>query len=209
VADLVTEVREPVDNRVVAASTLYEIGNVAESQTTVPGLLEVLTNPREDEDVRRHVLWALSVHGSALANIKGVMPAFGRVLSEPPREENLLVRFNCAYVMGMVLQEKTPPEVFPVLLDYLKTDRIRIFRTKGTRVQGGGLETTTGGTTSIDLREGDGRSMAVSALERIGPAVVRQHPEIVDQLRRLAADESGFASFREQCRDFLVDLGQP
>ena len=89
-----------------------------------------------------------------------------------------------------------------MLLEYLKNNDLRVYRNKAVVVQGAGLENSGGKSTSREVGEGDGRKLAVNALERIGPTAVRQHPEIVDQLRVLANDERVFAGFRQQCRAF-------
>jgi HEAT repeat protein len=200
-ADMVCNTRELPDNRAEAATALSMIPDDKRAVVIVPRLLAVLTNPREDEKVRERVLWSLRVHNSQLAKIDGAIPALRRVLSEPTTEKNRMLRYDAAYLTGMVLRDESPAEVFPVLLEYLKESSIQVYRDKAVIVQGSGQETTGGKTTTLEVGEGDGRKLAVDCLERIGPAAVSQHPEIVAQLRRIAADERVFAGFRKQCRD--------
>ena len=200
-ADMVCNVRELPDNRAEAATALSMIPDEKRSREIVPRLLEVLTNPREDEKVRERVLWSLRVHNIELKKIPGVVPAFRRVLTEPGTEKNRMLRYDAAFLTGMVLRDEAPTEVYPVLLEYLKDDSIQVYRNKAVLVTGSGQETTTGKTTTREVGEGDGRKLAVDCLERIGPAAITQHPEIVAQLRRIAADERVFAGFRKQCRD--------
>ena len=201
-AQMVCDVREPIDNRVEAATALSIIGDDKRALDIVPRLLAVLTNPNEDEKVRERVLWSLRVHNVRLSKIDGVVPAFRRVLSEPGTEKNRMLRYDAAFLTGMLLRGDAPAEAFPVLLEYLKDDSIQVYRNKAVLVQGGGLETSGGKTSAREVGEGDGRKLAVDALDRIGPAAVRQHPEIIAQLRRLAADDRVVASFRQQCREF-------
>jgi HEAT repeat protein len=201
-ADVVCDPREPADNRVEAATALSTIGEDKRAVDIAPRLLAVMTNPREDGAVRERCLWALAVHNVDLLNMRGVLPAFQSVLTERGNDDNRMVRFTCSYVAGRLFGDKAPPEVFPVLLENLKYNDIRVYRNKAVVVRGAGQETSGGKSSSLEVGEGDGRKLTVDALERIGPTVVRQHPEIVDQLRRLADDERVFAGFRKQCRAF-------
>jgi HEAT repeat protein len=200
-ADMVCNLRDSPDNRAEAATALSMIGAQKGATAVVPRLLAVLANPREDGAVRERCLWALAVHNIELEKLEGVMPAFKRLLAEPGHDNNRMARYICAYVTGSILGDQSPAEVFPVLLEFLKEDTLKVYRNKAVLVQATGQEATGGKTSTREVGDGDGRKLAADALERIGPAAVSRHPEIVAQLRRIAADERVFAGFRKQCRD--------
>ena len=175
-ADMVCDVRESKENRFEAATALSMIGEDKGATTIVPRLLDVLVNSEEDNDVRERVLWALRVHNVRLARIDGVVPAFRRVLTEKQTEKNRMLRYDTAYLMGMVLRDQAPPETYPVLLEYLKDSSLKIYRGRSVFVQGAGQETSSGKSSSAEVGDGDGRKLAVDALQSIGPEAMHGSP---------------------------------
>ncbi len=202
-AAIVANRQEPTAVRAQAAVALSLIGDVKPAIAAMPQLLAVVSNPDEDGKVRERVMWALRVHNVNLQSLPGVSAAFKKILVEPGTNDNRMVRQDCAYVVAMVFGPKAPPEVFPVLLEYLKDETVQVYRNTATLVGGAAQETTSGKTSSRELGEGDGRQLALDALTKIGAANVRNHPEIIDQVRRLADSDRTVAAFRQKCRDYL------
>ena len=206
--NMVISASETKENRAEAASALSSIGSVKAAVESVPRLLAVVVNPAEDGRVRERTLWALRVHNVDLKEMPTIFPALVRVMKESPSATNRMVRYDSAYLMGMIYGPKAAPETFPVLLDYLKDGSIQVFLNKATSVQGSGAETTGGKASSRELGKGDGRTLAVESLSRIGVARVGREKAIVDQLRRLADDPAVLAGLRKDCRTLLQSLGE-
>jgi HEAT repeat protein len=203
---MVTNRGEVPENRAMAASSLSFIGEVKPAIEAVPKLLDVLTDAKDNGRVRERVLWALRAHNIRLAKMTGVRDAFVRVLTEPKTEDNRMARYDCAFMTGMLYASKAPNEVYPVLLEYLKDKSIQVFRNNAVILGGSGAEATGGKTSSREVGEGDGRRLALEALQRIGPSQVSRQPEIVAALRSIADDDAVYAPFRKECRDFLRQL---
>lgn len=207
-ADLVENPRERAQTRVEAAVALSRIGDVPASIPAIPGLLKVVANPAEDGRVRERIIWALRVHNARLRQIPEVYPAFTKVLSEPRKDDNRMLRFDCAFMLGMLQGPAATTEVLTVLHEFLKDDSIQIY--VGTKVAVGavGIETTQGKSESKEVGKGDGRIMAVRALHQIGPERVSKHAGIVAELRSLAANSTIYADLRIQARELLKDIGK-
>lgn len=203
---IVANRKDPAADRSAAAVALSKIGDVKSAVAAVPKLLAVVSDPTEDGKVRERVMWALRVHNINLRELPGVSQAFRKILVERSTQENRMVRQDCAYLTGMLYGANAPPEVFPVLLEYLKDDSLQVYRDTATLVGGTAQETTTGKTSTRELGEGDGRKLALDALTAIGPAVVREQAAIVAQIRRLADGPRLAPSFRQQCREYLKTL---
>jgi HEAT repeat protein len=200
---ILTQRKEPAALRAKAAVALSLIGDVKSAAAAVPKLLAVASNPDDDGRVRERTMWALRVHNTGLRSFPDVPTAFGRILTEPATKDNRMVRQDCAYLYAMVFGPKSPPEVFPVLLEYLKDESLTVYSSTTTVVGGASQETTPGRTASREIGKGDGRRLVLDALTVIGPGVVRNHPEILEQIARLAESERAEPSFRKQCRDYL------
>lgn len=202
-ADLVAETKEAVPLRVKAAVALSMIGEVPSAVAVLPKLLAVAAAPNDDGRVRERVLWAVRVHNIHLRDMPAVLPAFQKILAEPPAADNRMVRQDCAYLASMIYGPKAPPEVFPVLLEYLKDDTLKVYRSTNSAVGGTASETVSGKTSTQEVGDGDGRKLALDALDALGPALVRGHPEIITQIRSLADNDRCVPIFRKQCRDYL------
>lgn len=205
-AGLIANRSEPAEVRAHAAVALSLIGPTKEARAIVPDLLAVLANPDDDGKVRERVMWALRVHNVELRVIPGVREAFLKVLKERLTTDNRMVRQDCAYIASLIFGPKAPPEVFPVLLEYLKDESVQVYRSTATQV-GGAQETSAGKTSSLEVGDGDGRQLAIDALRALGPASVRSQPAILEQLRRLADSNQTLPAFRQQCRDLLRSVG--
>jgi hypothetical protein len=117
-----------------------------------------------------------------------------------------MLRYDCAFLLGVLQGPKVPPEAMDVLLEYLKDDKILIFENKKTVVGGTGQETTVGKANVQEVGKGDGRVMALQALTEIGAARVNERRDIVEQLRILANDQATNADLREACKKLLQSL---
>jgi HEAT repeat protein len=195
--------QQPTALRSKAAVALSMIGPVKAAEAALPKLLAVASNPMDDRDVRERTMLAIRIHNSNLRNYDAVPTAFMKILTEPRTKDNSVIRQNCAYLYGMVYGPKSPPEVFPVLLEFLQNESLTVYSGTATVVGAASQEATPGKASSQELTEGDGRRLALDALSVIGPNIVRQHPEILEQVRRLADSERTTPSFRKQCKAYL------
>jgi HEAT repeat protein len=187
---------ETTDTRIQCAMAMARIGNGAAAVAVVPDLIGVVGNPLHDAKVRERVIWALRVHGAELRNMNGVKEAFTRVVMEARTEQNRMLRYDSAYMLGMIWQQQAPEPTLDVLTEYLHDDSIKIFDKTVSGVGGASAETK-GGTTAVEERgKGDGRIMAVDALKMMGPGRYAGRAPLMKQLRVLAADNTLYEPLR-------------
>jgi len=208
VRDLVRHLADPKESskvRTEAAVALSRIGPVPDAQASVPTLLAVLENTANDPKVRERTLWALLVHQGNLRSLN-VFPILTKILSEPKRPDAPMLRYHCAYVLGLFLEAETPAKALDVLLDFLKDTKILIYTGTTASAGGASAESKVGKTKIEETGFGDGRVMAIDALSRIGRERVRSRPDIVRQLEALANDPQTLADLRQKTKDLLLKL---
>lgn len=205
--DVLADGKENKDTRVEAAVSLSRIGDVPAALKAVPTLLKVLTDGSVDAQVRERIVWSLRVHNVRLRKIDGVFPALAKVLDEPKRNDNRMLRYDCAYMIGVFQGADSGSSTLDTLNEFLKDETILIYVNKKSTVQGGGQETGSGKSTVKEVGKDDGRVMAVQALTNVGPAILRKRPDIVAQLRRLADDTKTLPGLREDSRKLLEKIG--
>ncbi len=208
VRDLVRHLADPKEStrvRVETAVALSRIGPVPEAVDAVPTLLSILANPANDAKVRERILWALRVHKGNLRSLN-VFPALIKVMSEPRYPGSNMLRYDCAYILGLFLENEAPEKTLDVLLEFLKDQNILIYT--GTTVGAGGASTETkSGRTKIEEKGfGDGRLMAIAALEKVGTVRVRRRPDIIQQLHVLADNSEIQAELRKKTQELLRTL---
>jgi HEAT repeat protein len=204
---LVSDAKDKPEPRMAAAVALSRIGPVPAAIDAVPRLLQVITNADDDANVRWRIVWSLRVHNVNLRKLPGIYPAFNKVLAEPKTEANRMLRYDCAYLLGVLQREQAPKEVLDALLDFLQDERVQIYVSTQATVQGAGQETATGKANVKEVGKGDGRTMATQALSEIGANRLRSRPDIVQQLQKLAADNQLDPELRKECQGLLKRAG--
>lgn len=204
---LLSNLKEKQQPRMAAAVALSGIGPVPAAIDAVPRLTQLIGNAADDATVRWRAVWALRVHNIDLRKIDGVYPALRRVLTEPKTEDNRMLRYDCAYMLGVLQRGETSKEVLDTLADFLKDDKVQIYVSTQATVQGVGQEIGVGKATVKERGKGDGRVMATQALKEIGVARIRPRADIVQQLQVLARDPGIFGELRKECAGILKDLG--
>ncbi|MBM3997171.1 MAG: HEAT repeat domain-containing protein, partial [Planctomycetes bacterium] len=204
--------------RVESAMALARIGKVPTSRDIVPALLDVLRSPKHDSKVRERVMWSLRVHAGDLRGkdkdnrdlpqLAGVKSVFIEILDEPPTFENKMLRYDCAYMLGMVWQSNAPPKALERLHDFLCDKDVKVYDTTATGVGGGGNEVKGGAATVKERGIGDGRTMATAALEAMGPQLYGSRADIIRQLRVLANDPMTYGPLRDSAKKLLSAAGQ-
>lgn len=194
----IQDVSEKRAIRIECAMTLARIGPVPAANPIVPDLLALLGNPQQDGKVRERVMWALRVHGESLRAMNGTQDIFARVLKEPVGPDNRMLRYDCAYMLGMIWRKDAPAATLDVLTEFLNDDTIQIFDKTVSAVGGAGNEIKGGAGTVKDRGKGDGRIMAVDALHNMGPARYAGRLAIMKQLKVLAADNATFEPLRKK-----------
>lgn len=184
--DRVADGKETADNRFKAATALQRLGSAPDSEKALPTLLGILTDPDQNGRVRWRIVWALRAHQEKLLRLPGIFPAFTKVLGEKRTADNRMLRYDCAYMLGMLQQADAPDAALNVLREYLDDDTIRIFRGAKSSVGGTGLESGSGKASFAEVGTGDGRVLAIQALRKIGPARVGRRKDIVAKLEDLA-----------------------
>jgi hypothetical protein len=89
------------------------------------------------------------------------------------------------------------------LLEFLQDPRVQIYVSTQASVQGAGQETGSGKANVKEVGKGDGRTMATQALAEIGAKRLGSRPDIVEQLRKLAADAQLDPDLRKECQSLL------
>ncbi len=192
--------------RMAAAVALSSIGPVPAAIDAVPRLAQLIGKAADDGVVRWRTVWALRVHDRELGKIDGVYAALQRVLTEPKTEDNRMLRYDCAYMLGVLQGRETTKEVLDTLAEFLKDDRVQVYVSTQATVQGAGQETGVGKATVKERGKDDGRILATQALKAIGAARIRQRPEIVQQLEILFRDPKTFGKLRKDCAELLQEL---
>lgn len=189
---------EPRSLRIECAMALSRIGPVAGAANVAPELVSLMADVQHDIKVRERVMWALRVHRENLRNMPGTKEAFGRILQEPRSQDNRMLRYDCAYMLGMIWRQQAPPETLNVLSEYLDDRTIQIFVAVGTSVTGGTDEIKGGPATVKVSTKGDGRVMAADALQSMGPGVYGSRKDILTKLNAIVADPSAYEPLRKK-----------
>ncbi len=197
------DVSEATQVRVECAMALSRIGAVPGAVAVVPDLLAVLGNTQHDGKVRERTIWALRVHGEKLAGMTGTRDVFTRTIKEPRDENNRMLRYDSAYMLGMVWQKDVPEEALGVLAEYLNDTNIQIFVGVSTDVSGAGDEVKAGKASVKVSTRGDGRTLAADALQRIGPGRYANRADIMKQLRVLATANGTYEPLRKKAAALL------
>jgi HEAT repeat protein len=211
---MLADIKEDRDVRIEAAVSLARIsatptGALDVAKKAVPTLLKILADPNQDARIRERIVWALRVHNIHLREMKGVFPTFAKILSEPKEQNNRMLRYDCAYMLGMLQGAEAPKSALDTLLDFLKDDSIVLFRNKSVSTVATGGEAGKGGPAKVtEEGAGDARVMAIQALTQIGAEVVASRKEIVQQLQRLAAAKDTFPDLREKTKELLKSIGK-
>jgi HEAT repeat protein len=198
------DVDEARNIRIKCAMALQKIGPVEAAVKAVPTLLAILVDPKQDYGVRDRVMFALRVHYENYREMKGVKEALIQVMNEPLTERNFMLRYDCAYMLAMVWQAEAPDQVLDRLTDFLKDSQTQIVR--GTRIDtkgGTGEGVKTGSGDVQEVKSGDGRIMAADALAAMGVPRYRARPEIMAQLRVLAADANPDVPLRKRAQELV------
>jgi HEAT repeat protein len=200
----VKDTGEASEVRVQCAIAMQYIGPVDQAVKAIPALLDVLCDSRQDFELRNKLMYALRPHNINLRKAPGVKDAFVRVMNEPLTEANKMLRYDCAYMLGMIWQAQAPDQVLDRLKDFLDDDKIRIHLGRTTGVGGGTGEGSTPGKGDVkDLVKGDGRSMATDALKAMGVARYSARADIMQQLRALADNPKIDEPLRKKARELV------
>ena len=144
-------------------------------------MLQFLGNRQNDPKVRERVIWALQVHYTDLLSINEAKKAFSNVLDEPLTQENRMLRYNCAYMLGMIWEADAPAKTLDILHDFLRDPDIKIY--VGTSASAGvvKIEGPAGTAKVKDDGMGDGRTMATDALAKMGKARYGNRADIIER----------------------------
>ncbi len=194
----IQDVAEDRTVRVECAMALHGIGKVASAKGIAPKLLDLLANNQQDVKVRERLIWALRIHGGDLRSMTGAKEAFANVLKEPLTNDNKMLRYDCAYMLGMVWQSMAPEHALDVLHDFLHDSTIKIYVGTDSTVGSSGVEIKGGKEKVGERGQGDGRIMATNALTMMGAARYGGRADIMKQLRVLAADTNLDPALRKQ-----------
>jgi hypothetical protein len=137
-----------------------------------------------------------------------IYPALSKAMLEPLAADktNRMLRYDCAYLLGMLQRGDVAKEVLDVMLDYIKDETIEEFASTTSTVGGSSQEGGSGKATSKEQGKGDGRKLALQSLLAIAkdiPARISERRDIVDQVRLLAKDQNTTDEVRNGCKELL------
>jgi HEAT repeat protein len=195
---------EQVGVRYFAASALANIGYCEAAVQAVPDIIQILTDPKAPYSVRWKLISALRVHNFRLKSMKEVLDGLEKVLTEPPHAEGNLLRYDAAYILGMIQGPSASEKTLDTLQDFLSDSTILLYKGSETDVSGGAKEGMAAQAASVrEKGSDDGRVMAVQALDEMGRRRVVARPEVVKQLRAIAADAKANTTLREEAKKLL------
>ena len=203
----IKDTNENTEVRIECAMALQKIGPVSAAVDAVPELLAVLGDTSQNIRVRERIMWALRAHTSSLRTIDGPKDAFAAILKEPLSKngDNKMLRYDCAYMLGMIWQKDAPDDTLNVLHDFLCDETIKVFTGVVTKAGGISVELRGEKGKSNETSKGDGRVMAVDALKAMGPRRYAPRAEIMRQLGVLGADRSLYEPLRTKAAELVKD----
>ena len=212
---LLADPKEKDDSRVEAAKALAKIGPVPAAVQAMKTIVGVLEDRRNDTKIRERVIWALRPHyqKNREVHLPGVMDAFINILSEPKEDKSRMLRYDCAYMLGVLKEKNAPDKALDTLHEFLHDSTIVLYR--GARGDPGstGFEVNKGVANVKEEGKGDGRVMAVQALMAIGYARISKRDDIMKQLKAIAANPETlpdlFVKTIEAFRYFRAESGVP
>lgn len=188
--------------RIECAMAMNRIGPIPSAAKVAPTLLEVLGDPRHDAKVRERVMWSLRPHGGNLNKMNGTFETFAKVCKEQVTFENKMLRYDSAYMLGMIWQQQAPDQALDVLLEFLRDDKVKVYVGTQVTVGGGGVEGPKGKGSAKEEGKGDGRVMVCDALKMTGPGRYAR-ADILKQLNVLNNDPNLDKRLREKVVELL------
>ena len=153
----------------------------------------------------------LAVHLAERYEVPGMFPAMAKLMVDAREPEAKMLRYDCAYLLGLFKGPDAPKETIDVLYEFLRDEKIQIYAGTSGSVVGGGTEKK-GGTSDVKEKHiGDGRVMAVQSLGNIAATkagrdrIVQQQPQLVGQLQAIAKS-TPFPDLREKANKLLEQL---
>jgi HEAT repeat protein len=191
----------------VALSRVFKDINLGPAEEkAMEAILRVVGDQDDVGLVRERALWPVRVYLNKTDKPALVFKALTAILDEPPAVPTKMLRYDCAYLLGMFQGPAAPEKALDVLLTVLKDPEIKLYaggaggpagRREGDQPGGKGFEEK-----GVD----DGRIMAVDALAKIGAARVVGRPEIVAQLRALHSDPKTLFNLAKGLKEFLPEV---
>lgn len=208
---LVTNKDEQWELRVDAAVALSRIGPGPAARAAVPDLLRVVESDQNPMRVRERAMWALRVHGNKMADFPELFPAMAKLMKDAREPEAKMLRYDCAYLLGVFKGPDAPRETIDVLYEFLKDDKIQIYGGTSGTVTASGVEKKGGNAEVKEKHIGDGRKMAVQALSNMAitkagrDRILQDRPDIPQMLRTLSQN-TPFEDLRKDITGLLKRL---
>ena len=192
----------PIEIRQYTAEALARMQYPANADA-LPDVLTVLAKTADDPqagDMRQRCIWCFF----SVEELKpDAVKTFTNILDERG-EPSLMVRYDAARALALILGEMAPDKAATVLLDMLRNDKLLIYNRTDANVSGGGGEASPGASSVKANTGGDARYLAAQALGRMGKKA-SGNPEIVEELRK-AAKGAKDERLRQESKDALLRL---
>jgi HEAT repeat protein len=146
-----------------------------------PFVPDILRTLRDDPDayVRQRAVWALGRLSGDDLERSGAVEAMVATFAEQS-DDTVLVRYEAARYLAMILGPTAPEKCIGVLLAMLKDTRLQVYTRTDTKVSTAGTETGGGSSEAKANLGGDARFMPVEALGRMGARANR--PDVIKAL---------------------------
>ncbi len=173
----------------------------------MPTVLRIIGDRVEVPVVRERAMWPIRVFLNKSEEREPVYKALLPILDEPRTKDNKMLRYDCAYILGVFQEAATPEKALDVLLEFLKDPEIKIYAGGSSGLQGGGGERKQeAGKGFKETGVDDGRIMAVDALTRVGVERLGRRLDIVAQLRALHNDPRTLANLKKGLDKLVPEL---
>lgn len=163
-------------------------------------LIRVLKDDK-DASVRQRAVWALGRLNADELERAGAVEALVETFAEKS-DDTVLVRYEAARYLAIILGPRAPEKCIDVLLAMLKDTRLQVYTRTDTKVSAAGTETSGGGAEARANLGGDARFMPVDALGRMGKSANR--PEVIRALEE--AGKASDAKLRDAAKEALTKI---
>lgn len=205
---LVANNREKAAVRETAAMALRHIGNCKAAEKAIPTLVAVVKNRKNPPDLRKTTLRSMDSNGvELLSKRQDYLGAMESVVKEPRTKGTKMLRYDAAYLLGILKGDTVSDAVLDTLQEFLADKDLQIYVGTATGTTAG-TEGSAGTTNITQQGKYDGRKLAVQSLSQIGyRRIMRTHQQIIMQMRRLANDPNTEKNLRDSTKKVLSAFG--
>jgi HEAT repeat protein len=212
-AKIVGDTNETLKARTNAAVALRDIGSQPEARpelvAQIPTLVKVLEDPKDNSEIRTLVLWPFRFFDeNAVKQNPAILDAMEKIVStETKTEPTKMLHYDSACLLGRFKGKEISPAAMKTLTEFLKDDKVLIYRGTSGTASGGSAEAGTGGTSVQKAGYGDGRIIVIQALTYVGMERVAADQQMIKLMRALADGEKTDPPLKKLTKQVMGDWG--